>query len=172
MLVSNEASREWVYTAMSRGRHANRLYALETEPDERLEIAPSDGLRTRDVLGAVMGRSTAQTLATDLPTTTARQLADAVRERQAAERAVAGATRERRALEEDRPGPLRHRARTRHRGALAAAYRVENAARARAELWQQREAELRERGEPRPTERDVVRAVGRRRLLGRGGIER
>ena len=67
VLVSGEASREWVYTALSRGRTANRLYAIAPEPDERDEIAPA-GERAptaREALRAAVGRSSAQTLASE-----------------------------------------------------------------------------------------------------------
>jgi len=63
VLVTSEASREWCYTALSRGRHENRIYALVPE-DERLEYAPTRG-RGRDVLADAFGRSAAQTLASD-----------------------------------------------------------------------------------------------------------
>jgi ATP-dependent exoDNAse (exonuclease V) alpha subunit len=63
VLVTSEASREWCYTALSRGRQANRIYAVAPE-DERLEYAPTRG-RRRDVLADAFGRSSAQTLASD-----------------------------------------------------------------------------------------------------------
>jgi hypothetical protein len=63
VLVTSEASREWCYTALSRGREANRIYAAVPE-DERLEYAPTRG-RRHDVLADAFGRSDAQTLASD-----------------------------------------------------------------------------------------------------------
>jgi ATP-dependent exoDNAse (exonuclease V) alpha subunit len=67
VLITSEASREWCYTALSRGRHANRLYAVVAEPDERLEYAPTQGRgRGRNVLTDAFGRSAAQTLASEV----------------------------------------------------------------------------------------------------------
>jgi ATP-dependent exoDNAse (exonuclease V) alpha subunit len=174
VLASSEASREWIYTAMSRGRTANRLYAVEDDVDDRLEIAPRGAGRPREVLASAIERSTAQTLACDsaLRERIARQLADLARARQEAESGHARATRKRQALQESRPGTLRWRARAQHERALAAAFRAENAARQRAELYQQREAELRQRLQPRVPGRDAARAIERRRSIGRGGIER
>jgi ATP-dependent exoDNAse (exonuclease V) alpha subunit len=63
VLVTSEASREWCYTALSRGRQENRIYAVAPE-DERLEYAPTRG-RRRDVLADAFDRSDAQTLASD-----------------------------------------------------------------------------------------------------------
>jgi ATP-dependent exoDNAse (exonuclease V) alpha subunit len=63
VLVTSEASREWCYTALSRGRQSNRIYAVAPE-DERLEYAPTRG-RRRDVLADAFSRSDAQTLASD-----------------------------------------------------------------------------------------------------------
>ena len=63
VLVTSEASREWCYTALSRGRQANRIYAVAREPEERDEFAPSERRRRdgRDVLADAFGRSAAQT---------------------------------------------------------------------------------------------------------------
>jgi conjugative relaxase-like TrwC/TraI family protein len=63
VLVTSEASREWCYTALSRGRQSNRIYAVAPE-DERLEYAPTRG-RRRDVVADAFDRSDAQTLASD-----------------------------------------------------------------------------------------------------------
>jgi conjugative relaxase-like TrwC/TraI family protein len=63
VLITSEASREWCYTALSRGRQANRIYAVVPD-DERLEYAPTRG-RRRDVLADAFGRSDAQALATE-----------------------------------------------------------------------------------------------------------
>ena len=67
MLVSSEASREWAYTALSRGRRANRIYAVTPELDDRAEFAPTDERRGagRDVVAGAFGRTNAQRLATD-----------------------------------------------------------------------------------------------------------
>ena len=41
VLAPGPVSREWGYTALSRGREANRLYTAAGEPDERAEYAPA-----------------------------------------------------------------------------------------------------------------------------------
>ncbi len=66
VLVTSEASREWCYTALSRGRQANRIYAVVPER-ERDEFAPSESRRRdgRDVLADAFARSDAQTLASE-----------------------------------------------------------------------------------------------------------
>jgi ATP-dependent exoDNAse (exonuclease V) alpha subunit len=67
VLITDEASREWAYTALSRGRESNRLYAVAPEPHERAEYAPDDR-RRRDAPRALLdalGRSEAKTLASD-----------------------------------------------------------------------------------------------------------
>jgi ATP-dependent exoDNAse (exonuclease V) alpha subunit len=66
VLVSDGASREWAYTALSRGRRSNRLYAVERELDDRGEFAPTDGRRRagRDVVADVFEHSSGQRLAT------------------------------------------------------------------------------------------------------------
>ena len=67
VLVTSEASREWCYTALSRGRQANRIYAVVPE-HERDEFAPSERRRRegRDVLADAFARSDAQTLASEV----------------------------------------------------------------------------------------------------------
>jgi ATP-dependent exoDNAse (exonuclease V) alpha subunit len=65
VLVTSEASREWCYTALSRGRQANRIYAVAPER-ERDEFAPSETRRDGwDVLAEAFTRSDAQTLASE-----------------------------------------------------------------------------------------------------------
>jgi conjugative relaxase-like TrwC/TraI family protein len=67
VLVTNEASREWSYTALSRGRQSNRLYAMAPETPERAEYAPGAD-RRRDARAALLealGRPAAKSLATD-----------------------------------------------------------------------------------------------------------
>jgi ATP-dependent exoDNAse (exonuclease V) alpha subunit len=66
VLVTSEASREWCYTALSRGRRANRIYAVVQE-HERDEFAPSERRRRegRDVLADAFARSDAQVLASE-----------------------------------------------------------------------------------------------------------
>jgi conjugative relaxase-like TrwC/TraI family protein len=79
VLVTSEASREWCYTALSRGRQANRIYAVVPE-HERDEFAPSERRRRdgRDVLADAFARSDAQVLASELerPCAPERDLAD------------------------------------------------------------------------------------------------
>jgi ATP-dependent exoDNAse (exonuclease V) alpha subunit len=67
VLVTSEASREWCYTALSRGRQGNRIYAVMPE-HERDEFAPSESRRRdgRDVVTDAFARSDAQTLASEL----------------------------------------------------------------------------------------------------------
>ncbi len=67
VLALGPLSREWGYTALSRGREANRLYAAASEPDERSEYAPTE-LRSdaRQELAAALSRSAGQTLASDV----------------------------------------------------------------------------------------------------------
>jgi ATP-dependent exoDNAse (exonuclease V) alpha subunit len=66
VLVTSEASRE-CYTALSRGRQVNRIYAVMPE-HERDEFAPSKRRRRdgRDVLAAAFARADAQALASEV----------------------------------------------------------------------------------------------------------
>jgi hypothetical protein len=150
VLVTSEASREWCYTALSRGRHTNRLYAVAPEPDERAEYAPSGQRRRdgRDALVEALGRSTAKTLATDAQDHGAgsgNELASAVAEREAAERSHERAVAQRWKLERERPGPLAFRARARHAKRLAAARETAAATGNRVDVLRAREADLRAR---------------------------
>ncbi len=43
VLANDRISREWDYSALSRGRASNRLYAVTDEEDERAEYAPGGG---------------------------------------------------------------------------------------------------------------------------------
>jgi conjugative relaxase-like TrwC/TraI family protein len=124
VLVTSEASREWCYTALSRGRHENRLYAVAREPEEREEFAPAG--EGRDALADALGRSTAQTLASDVDRrrALAEQLRLAMDEAAAARRAHDQAVDARRELERRVPHPLRVRARGRHVEELAGAAQV------------------------------------------------
>jgi hypothetical protein len=173
VLVSGEASREWCYTALSRGRVANRLYAVAPDPAERAEYAPA-AERPRDgwdALAAALGRSTAQTLATDagpgdgerstiemgaargerghstagMLTADARELARVGVEREEAQASYGQAIRVRGDLEHRRPRALAVRARARHDERIAAARAAEAAAGRRLEAIRSREADLRER---------------------------
>jgi conjugative relaxase-like TrwC/TraI family protein len=68
VLADDGAGREWVYTAMSRGREANRMYLAAGDESAREEYAPA-GERSRGALerlGASLQRSEAQSAATDL----------------------------------------------------------------------------------------------------------
>ena len=140
VLVTSEASREWCYTALSRGRHENRLYAVAREPDDRAEFAPTDV--RRDPVAAAFGRRSEQTLANDLMDRgTERQRV--TRDLELADRQYHRARGTRARLEEQRPAAFRVGARARHQEALDAA----RAAEARAA---KRSAELRARaGGPR-----------------------
>lgn len=65
VLVTSEASREWSYTALSRGRHANRLYAVAPQASDRAEYAPGSERRgdARAALLEALGRPAGKTLA-------------------------------------------------------------------------------------------------------------
>lgn len=149
VLVTSEASREWCYTALSRGRHANRLYAVAPETSERDEYAPSSERRDgRDALVEALGRSTAKTLATDAQDhgeALRNALANAVAEREAAERSHERAVAQRWKLERERPGPLAFRARAQHAEQLAAARETAAATGKRVDVLRAREADLRGR---------------------------
>jgi conjugative relaxase-like TrwC/TraI family protein len=67
VLVDDTTTREWAYTAMSRGQQGNRLYVVqhETEAADDLTHGP---LRAEDALAQLprsLGRSTAQEMAVD-----------------------------------------------------------------------------------------------------------
>jgi ATP-dependent exoDNAse (exonuclease V) alpha subunit len=53
VMVTSEASREWSYTALSRGRQANRIYAMAPEASDRAEYAPGSE-RRRDARAALL----------------------------------------------------------------------------------------------------------------------
>jgi hypothetical protein len=147
VLALGPVSREWAYTALSRGREANRLYAIADEPDERAEYAPAGQSRDarRDLAGA-FSRSAAQTLASDFGRDQQAQeeLLAITAEREAAERSRQRAVAMRAELEGGRPPRLRFHAHTRHRDALATAREAEATAESRAHALRAREAELRE----------------------------
>jgi ATP-dependent exoDNAse (exonuclease V) alpha subunit len=66
VLIHDDADREWAYTALSRGRERNQLYTVSDIARDRHEYAPA--APTRDAnkrLGAALGRSRQQQLATD-----------------------------------------------------------------------------------------------------------
>jgi ATP-dependent exoDNAse (exonuclease V) alpha subunit len=66
VLGTENLYREWGYVALSRGRLDNRLYVVAPEPPDRDQHAPA---ATRplplDAVAQALGRSQAQTLATD-----------------------------------------------------------------------------------------------------------
>jgi hypothetical protein len=144
VLVTSEASREWCYTALSRGRHGNRLYAVACEPDDRAEFAPSDV--GRDPVAAAFGRRSAQTLASDLA-----DRASVMRELEMADRAHHQAVAVRVRLEGQRPAALRVGARAPHQEALDTARTVEARAAKRAAELRTQVAALAERRPVRAT---------------------
>ncbi len=183
ILATDQLSREAGYVALSRGREANRLYALRPAAAERAEYAPATG-RDKDARAALvegLGRSRAQTLATDSqePSALAAELAAVVQERQRLERIHARAQGARGRLDQEHPGWLRAGARTRHLAALdRAAIAVQEAEaqlgrvaasedRLRERLVEEHAARVRER--VRESERPFVRerTLGRDMELGR-----
>jgi hypothetical protein len=169
VLVSSEASREWVYTALSRGRDANRLYALAPEPEDRAEIAPETERKAtaREAVSAAVQRSSAQTLASEVAGT----LSLAVYARDAAQEQLADATRNRESLEQRQPSALRPFARARHSAELGAAHQRERDARRGLDERLERERVERARLESvrkqRP-EPEPEQPRARRRSAGRG----
>jgi conjugative relaxase-like TrwC/TraI family protein len=147
VLALGPVSREWGYTALSRGREANRLYAIVDEPDERAEYAPAGQSRdTRRDLAGAFSRSAAQTLASDFgrDQQAREELLAVTAEREAAERSHQRAVAMRAELEGGRPPRLRFHAHTRHRDALATAREAEATVESRVHALRAREAELRE----------------------------
>jgi ATP-dependent exoDNAse (exonuclease V) alpha subunit len=120
VLASDGINREWAYVAMSRGRHANRLYLAAEPEDARLEFAPREQHRVGRVeqLTARLRGSGAQVLAID-----AGRPLEASREVAAAERELRAAAEERRRLEAQRlawlPGNQQRRADVRRRETAA-----------------------------------------------------
>jgi hypothetical protein len=99
VLADDGLDRELAYTALSRGRHSNRLYVSREHDAARAEYAPQDG-DTREALerlAAAMRSSSAQVLAIDAgaPVPARAALADA-------ERAYTEAAARRRAAESAR----------------------------------------------------------------------
>ena len=167
VLADDGMSREWAYTAMSRGRLANHLYLAADPHDAREEFAPSDPAPRDPIarLAAALGRSDDASLAIDVGPRD--ELADLDHER-------AVAATERRALERSRwkPGRSRRLAAAR-RAESVIAERVEDARRRRDELRHGSlgfvtqdeldvyEARARERIAERRAERDLGRELGR-----------
>ncbi len=150
VLAIGPVSREWGYTALSRGSEANRLYAVARESDERSEYAPMADRRPVDPLRSVVAafsRSAAQTLASDTAREAYpdRELVAAVRAREAADRAHRQAVRTRSELERGEPHRLRFHARQRHREALGTARDAEAAAERRLNALRTREVHLLDR---------------------------
>jgi hypothetical protein len=66
VLVTEEAGREWLYMALSRGRIENRLYGATPALRERAEFAPAEPERdAAQVLELAVQRSAAQRMAID-----------------------------------------------------------------------------------------------------------
>jgi ATP-dependent exoDNAse (exonuclease V) alpha subunit len=66
VLATEEASREWLYTALSRGRFENRLYGSPPAGRERDDIAPAEhGRDAAEVIELAVQRTAAQHLALD-----------------------------------------------------------------------------------------------------------
>ena len=66
VLASDTMYREWAYTAMSRGRHTNRLYMVGAVDRARDEIAPGSRRTPEEELLAGLRRSRAQLMANDV----------------------------------------------------------------------------------------------------------
>jgi hypothetical protein len=141
LLADHGLSRELGYTALSRGRHTNHLYATRQLDDPHAEIGPTDP-NSRDPierLAIALSTSTAQQLAIDTPD---RDLAEAQRRHLAA-----GAARH--AIEQSpwRPG-RRHR--------LAAARKQEDATARELAHAQRAQAEQRHAAQPFTTDREAT----------------
>ncbi len=149
ILATDQLSREAGYVALSRGREANRLYALRPAAEERAEYAPATACDkdARAALVEGLGRSRAQALATDTPepSALAAELAAVAQERQGLERIHARAQGARRRLEQERPGWFRAGARKRHLAALDRAATAVHEAEGRLGRVAAREDRLRER---------------------------
>jgi hypothetical protein len=133
VLASDQMSREWGYSALSRGREANRLYSVAAAGSgEREEYAPAEPERgdPRQRLAAALERSDAQTLASDTDRwyQLVEQLQGAIAEVDVASRGHGSAIAARRAIESDSPGRLRPRARRQHAEDLARARDAEERA--------------------------------------------
>jgi len=113
------------YVALSRGRESNRVYALAPAAPERDEYAPAAGREkdARTALVGALGRSRAQTLASDVarPAPLVTELAEVRRERDELDRVRRDASDELRLLERERPAWYRSRARIEHAGAIGSA---------------------------------------------------
>jgi hypothetical protein len=142
VLVTSEASREWCYTALSRGRHENRLYAVVCEPDDRAEFAPTDV--RRDPVAAAFGRRSEQSLANDLMDWGAERQG-VMNELELADRQYHRARGIRAHLQEQRPAAFRVGARARHQEALNAALAAETRALKRSVELRAQFADLAER---------------------------
>jgi hypothetical protein len=60
VLVDLQATAEWLYVAMTRGRHSNRAYVVTVAPEvDSLAADKSEPREAKDVLADVMGRTTA-----------------------------------------------------------------------------------------------------------------
>jgi hypothetical protein len=167
VLADERLSRESGYTALSRGRHANHLYATRQPDNPRADIGPTQP-RTRDPLerlAAALQTSTATTLAID--SEPGKPLADA-------EHRHATAVAQREAIEDSRwsPGRRRRLATARERE-QAAAHELAQARRLSAERTHGNHAFITERDLAAEHERRQDRLAERRhqrsheRTLGR-----
>ena len=160
VLATDRISREWGYSALSRGRASNRLYAVTDEADERAEYAPGGGhsRASRERLAASLGRSAAQTFATDAgrEQRLAAELGRVIGRRDAAADAHEAAVRTLGELERRAPHPLRRRAHREYRQELARARGVETYAGQRLDALEQRAAKLREQLEARARRREAA----------------
>lgn len=147
VLATDQISREWGYSALSRGREANRLYAIAAGDDERDEYAPAGqrSQRPRERLTTALGRSAAHTLASNVgrEQRLIGALQRAVAEREAAASDHASAVCARAELERTVPHRLRRRSLQGRRRQLAQARATEAAALGRLDGWRDRETTLR-----------------------------
>lgn len=161
MLATDRISREWAYSAMSRGRDANRLYAIGLGTDDRDEYAPAGepARGPRERLGTTLARSAAHTLAGDAgrEQRLEAELEQVVAERDATVADHEAAVRARAVLQRTEPRALRRRARREHGEAIARALGTEAATARRLDGWREREATVRRLLEQvRVTERSTV----------------
>ncbi|HYM81203.1 MAG TPA: AAA family ATPase [Candidatus Limnocylindria bacterium] len=188
VLATDHISREWAYSALSRGRESNRLYTVAARSEERDEYAPSDARRpaAREQLAAALERSDAHTLATDIgrEQRLVAELQHVVAEHESAVRAHDTAVSVRADLERDPPHPLRRRARRRHGRELARARDDEARTLRRVEAWsskettvraqleQERRARVADKARDPTVELERVRSETRAQRLARLGLER
>jgi hypothetical protein len=160
VLATDQISREWAYSAMSRGREDNRLYAIGLGADDRDEYAPvgHPARGPRERLGTAMAHSTAHTLASDVgrEQRLEAELRHTIAQRDAAADHDEAAILARADLQRKEPHALRRRARREHRQAMARALGAEAYTGRRLDSWREREATVRRRLEQvRAAERSI-----------------